>query len=81
MRKLITRHEPDSRERYDSYRNGDVETLTFERGETHLCYGEDSQGEIYDFCYIGENEMVHIDGKLSSSDIVSAQELIDGLGL
>jgi len=56
-----------------------VETLTFESGDYHLCYGEDSHGEVYDFCAMLAGSVTHVEGKLSDDEIRSAQEIIDNL--
>lgn len=80
MGKLITQTRPHKRESYDSYRNGEVETLTFEDKEVHLCYGEDSNGEIWDFCSIAQGSVTHMDDKLSDEEIKIAQEIIDNVG-
>lgn len=65
---------PHKSERHTLYRNGEVEVFTFENEDTHMCYGVDASGEVWDFCYIGDRIM-HIEGKLSIEEIVVAKKI------
>ncbi len=78
MNKLQNQLPLANRERYSTYRNGEVETLTFETDDYHLCYGVDSSGEIFDFCFIG-NKIVTIEGMLNDKELEKAQRVIDSL--
>lgn len=78
MSKLRNTLELSRRERYDSYRNGEVETLSFDTEDFHLCYGLDDSGEVYDFCLIGDR-ILFLEGKLNEAEIEKAQQVIDGL--
>jgi len=78
MDKLRNTLELTKRERYDSYRNGEVETLSFDTEDFHLCYGVDDSGEVFDFCLIGDT-IVTIEGKLNEAELAKAQKVIDGL--
>ena len=70
---------PDRVERYESYRQGAVETRTFERGDDHLCYGVGDDGELYDFCFLGEEETLFTHGVLSPQEREIAQRFLDEL--
>lgn len=78
MDKLRNTLKLTSRERYDAYRNGEVETLSFDTKDFHLCYGVDEFGEIFDFCLIGDT-IVTIEGKLNEAELERAQKVIDEL--
>lgn len=78
MEKLRNSLELTRRERYDSYRNGEVETLSFDTEEFHLCYGVDEFEDVFDFCFIGDT-IVHIEGKLTEAELETAQKVIDEL--
>lgn len=43
---------PSKIETYDSYRAGEVTTLTFEAEDLHICYGVNQSGLVWDYCYI-----------------------------
>jgi hypothetical protein len=78
MVKLRNSLELTRRERYEAYRNGEVETLSFDTEAYHLCYGVDELGDVFDFCLIGDT-IVHIEGKLTEAELERAQKVIDEL--
>lgn len=78
MDKLRNTLKLTNRERYEAYRNGEVETFSFDTEDFHLCYGVDNSGEVFDFCLIGDT-IVNIQGKLNEVELEEAQRVIDGL--
>jgi len=72
---------PTSVETYPTYRNGEVTTYSWDDGATHLCFGLDVEGSVWDFDLIprasGKLHIVH--GKLSEEQLTEAQTLTDAV--
>lgn len=61
----------------EQYRDGKLKVLTFENENSHMCYGVDTDGEVWDFCFIGHAPLkfVILEDKLSEAQIAEAKTL------
>ena len=61
----------------EQYREGKLKVLTFENENSHMCYGVDTNGDVWDFCFIGHAPLkfVHLEDRLSEEEIAEAKAL------